>query len=215
MSEAESPGGHAVSRFLLVAAIAGVLFGGSAVPAPRPKDEPVPPDYYPAAVGTVWVYDMNNGNGEQVRRVSAVEDKDGAKVVTLEERGATRWIPAERAAVSPSGVRLIEFAGHTVEPYVSLKYPVRAGDTWDFDMPPQVGLTGYSGTVTVLGEEVVEVPAGKFKAVKVERILKTEDGKPLAKPTKITVWFAEGVGRVKVSNSAGCELALKSFTRGR
>jgi hypothetical protein len=203
-----------VFRVLLAAFLIGACFVGSAVPAPRAKDAPAAPDYYPAVVGTVWVYDMDNGNGQQVRRISDVEEKDGARVVSIEERGTTGWFRMERAIVSTSGVRIVEFGGFPVEPYYSLKYPLKAGDTWDYERPSLGGVRGCSGTVTVLGEEEVKVPAGKFKAVKLERVIKTEGGEKLAKPEKITVWFAEGVGRVKVSDSRGCELELKSFTRG-
>jgi hypothetical protein len=66
----------------------------------------------------------------------------------------------------------------------------------------------------VLGEEEVTVPAGKYKAVKVERVITAQDGKALDKPLKITVWFAKGIGRVKVVPTEGSKLALKSFVLG-
>jgi hypothetical protein len=92
---------------------------------------------------------------------------------------------------------------------------VRFDFKWDFEYPFQIGLTGVAGTTTIVGEEEVTVPTGKFKAIKVERLIKAENGKQLAKPEKITVWFASGIGRVKVNHSAGCDLVLKGFTRGR
>jgi hypothetical protein len=108
----------------------------------------------------------------------------------------------------------VEFNGYTIEPYYLLKYPIKARDTWQIEYPFQVGLTGIKGTVTVLGEEEVKVPAGTFKAVKLERVITEENGKLLAKPLKITVWFARGVGRVKVVPSEGTHLELLSFTPG-
>ncbi len=198
--------------FVMTVAL-GCIWPGAA--APRAKDVPPPPDYYPTAVGTIWVYDMDNGNGEQVQRISAVEVQDGVTLASMSLRGTTGWFPLEKAAILASGVRIVEFGGDPIEPYYSLKYPVKAGDTWDFNVTLPRGLPSSSGTVTVLGEEEVKVPAGRYKAVKLERVTKTERGRPLDKPAKVTVWFAEGVGRVKVSDSRGCELALKSFTRGK
>jgi hypothetical protein len=62
-------------------------------------------------------------------------------------------------------------------------------------------------------EEEVEVPAGKFKALRVEA--EQELG---ANVFKSTLWYAPGVGLVKsVTNTNGTERVqvLKSFTPGK
>lgn len=200
---------------LPAAALTITLLALPAVPAPRAKEEPPRPDYYPTEVGTRLVYDMDDGKGELILRVADVEEKDGAKVVTIEQRGTTRWLPFERVSISERGLLRVEYFGYTIEPMYLLKFPVKAGDKWDFSYSRQGALTGWKGTDTVIGEEEVTVPAGKFKAIKLEGVATEEDGKPREKPQKSTTWFAKGVGRVKVVNSDGAALALRSFTRGK
>jgi hypothetical protein len=182
--------------------------------APGPKEKAVPPNYWPTEVGTTWVYDMNNGEGEQVIRIASVEEKDGTTVVDMQQRGTTKWLPAERLVISGRGIQKTEFDGYAIDPYYKLKFPIKIGDSWDYEYPFQVGLTGVKGTVTIVGEEEVRVAAGKFKAVKVEQQIKEQNGKPLRSPITVTSWWAEGVGRVKTTDSFGGVLALKSFRQG-
>jgi hypothetical protein len=160
------------------------------------------------------VYDLDNGDGELALRIAAVEEKDGAKLVTEEQRGTTRWLPSARVSISEHGLQEVETFGYTIEPWYALKFPIKVGDKWDFEYSRNGPVTGQKGTTTVLGEEEVSVPAGKFKAVKLERVIIAQDGKALDKPLVITVWFAKGIGRVKVVPSQGSKLALKSFVPG-
>ena len=78
-----------------------------------------------------------------------------------------------------------------------------------------MGLIGVKATVTVVGEEEVQVPIGKYKAVKVEQIIKEENGKALATPLTLQSWWVEGIGMVKATNYAGGVLVLRSFDPGR
>ena len=198
-----------VSTACYLLALTGVAF-----PAPGPKEPPAIPDYYPTTVGTRLVYDLDNGDSEMTLRVVGVERKDSEKTITVEERGATRWLPFERISISEKGLCAVEYSGQASEPWYLLKFPIKAGDKWDVEWSQKPGLDGKKGTVTVIGEEEVTVPAGKFKAVKVERVYTEENGKALDKPFKVTVWFAKGIGRVKVVPTEGSKLALKSFVPG-
>ena len=92
--------------------------------APRSKGEASRLDFIPAEVGTTWVYDVNNGDGEHVVRVAGVEEKDGARVISLEKRGTTRWLPSERLIVSAGGIQKDEFEGFAVKSYYKLKFPM-------------------------------------------------------------------------------------------
>jgi hypothetical protein len=68
-------------------------------------------------------------------------------------------------------------------------------------------------TRTVAGEEVVEVPAGKFRALWVESKLESAAPTPTG-----TYWYAPGVGVVKsvLNTSTGVQTTvLKSFTSGK
>lgn len=198
---------------LAAAALFVVWLSLPALPAPRTKDEAPPPNYYPTEVGTRWVYDIDNGKGELALRLVSVEEKDGVKIVTTEQRGTTQWLPFERVEISSRGLSQVEFFGYPIDPWYTLKFPIKAGDKWSFEYARTGPITGWKGTITVIGEEEVTVPAGKFKAVKTEWEIVADDGKALDKPMKSTTWFAPGVGRVKIAS--GQTLALKSFERGK
>ena len=58
------------------------------------------------------------------------------------------------------------------------------------------------------------MPAGTFKAIPVTYTVTEVDGKPIAKPTVYTYWYAAGVGVVKLKYDGG-EKVLKSFTPGK
>jgi hypothetical protein len=103
-----------------------------------------------------------------------------------------------------------------VDPVCELRFPVKAGDSWVVDIPSQEGgLQGSTGTATVGDVEEVQVPAGKFRAVRVDVTITAVDGKPLAKPRRATRWYAPGVGLVKVAAGTGVTRALKAFTPGK
>jgi hypothetical protein len=63
----------------------------------------------------------------------------------------------------------------------------------------------------VIGEEVVEVPAGKFTAVRVDSVY-SADGEE----STMSRWFAPNVGLVKMVHGGGSRTTvLKSFTPGK
>jgi hypothetical protein len=167
--------------------IIGTVFVPSgAYPAPQAKD---PPDlYYPVRVGTRSVYEWHDGD-RTVEVVTDVEAKDGATRVTMCEEADGKLVPVNEVAVTAREVRWIDYQGEALDRPVSLlRLPAKAGDRWD------VGFATKSrrvkGTATVKGGEEVEVPAGKFKAVRVDRAV---DGNELT----FALWYAPGVGVVK------------------
>jgi hypothetical protein len=115
--------------------------------------------------------------------------------------------------VSASGVYKVAFAGKVfAAPEAMLKLPAKPGDTWtvDYETPPHRDVV--TATYTVGKVEDVEVPAGKFKAIRVESNT-TE-----RLPGSSTSWYAPGVGLVKwVSPFRGVEqtLVLRAYTRGK
>ncbi len=96
-------------------------------------------------------------------------------------------------------------------PLCILQTPFTPGAKWR----AAANVAGQATDVTFVAKETeeVEVPAGKYKAARVEG-----DGKVAGTDTKITYWFAPGVGIVKLKYQlAGGEavLELKSFTPGK
>ena len=60
------------------------------------------------------------------------------------------------------------------------------------------------------GWEMVDVPAGRFRAIKIERAEST-DGMALG---TTTYWYSPGLGCIKVTGRSP-DRALKSFTPGK
>jgi DUF3108-like len=64
-----------------------------------------------------------------------------------------------------------------------------------------------------VGEEEVEVPAGRFKAVRVEQVEEVR-----GRPTRAEEWYAPGVGLVRRVSHQGAirqVVELQSFTPGK
>src|SRR5262249_18740166 len=74
-----------------------------------------------------------------------------------------------------------------------LRLPATPGDTWDEELPVRTKDGPLKMKYTTGKEEDVEVPAGKFRAVRVEAVSQVASS-----PTQITYWFAAGVGSVKI-----------------
>src|SRR4051812_33796132 len=180
--------------------------GGRA--APRSKVAVPEPQYFPAQVGAEWVYDEGGeGAADWTWRVTSVHRKDGEAVVTVSMLSPNGYpVPLEKLAVSAKGVSVLE-ARNGAEmvrrdpPTCRLRLPMKAGDKWEWRTgggePPPCG---------VVGEEEVGVPAGKFRAVRIDHA--PPDG-------RWSEWWAEGVGVVKATLPGGKVRVLKSFTRGK
>jgi hypothetical protein len=168
----------------------------SAAPIPEPK-----PFSHPSTVGTKWVY--QNGDREQTVVVSAVEKKGAETIITLEEvlkDGKTT--PYEIIAISEKGIFRLDVIGLKPKgPMCLFRFPPKAGDNWQVEI--SVAALGPM-TVSTIGLEDVTVPAGTYKAWRVEAKFATV-GKQVG-----TCWFVPGLGLVK-STWDTQEQILKSF----
>ena len=171
--------------------------------APVPKDEPV---YYPARVGARWV--VRAGEAEVTYVVTAVEQKaeGGLVSVGIEKGGQVK--PHKKVLVSGEGVFEVELGGAAIKPpNCLLKRAARPGDSWVTEAT--VGDTTLRVKRICRAPELVEVPAGKFKAVRVDEERTTAEGTTY----KTSSWYAPEVGLVKVEMADGdAALVLKSFT---
>lgn len=165
-----------------------------AVAAPVPKALQAVPLYFPTTVGAKWVYETPNGQIETAV-VSAVE-KDGDDLIVSREGADGTRTAYTKVILSPDGLRQEREATGGKLGWV-LKSTVKAGDSWD--MPE-------GGKRTVFGPEEVEVPAGKFQALRVEY-------EQLG--AKYSSWYAPNVGEVKRvmkrDQTETVSRALKSF----
>ncbi len=170
-----------------------------------PAVKPTAVYYHPTKVGDKRLYEFRTGDTatDLTDEVTQVEIKDGRFLVTTSRgaAGSTVEVSADGLVQRTLGDKPL------VPPAPMLRLPVKAGDAWSWEG----SIPGLKTTFTMVGLEDVEVPAGKFRAVRV-RQESVRDGK---ENVSTTYWYAPEVGLVKlVSKSAtGAEQTqvLKSF----
>jgi hypothetical protein len=196
-----------VSRRLAAVPLLVTLLPFPGLAAPKPKAA-APVYYHPTREGDTRVYTTRTGGstGEIVDRVEKVEATADLVKVTTARAVPVGLTIRTTLDVSAAGVtRLPRTGSDREDPFPLLKLPAKVGDRWS----PTDGLTYRVAAV----DEAVEVPAGKYKAVRVEVDF---EGAPV--PVRQTFWYAPGVGLMKETgefNGETREVALKSFTPGK
>jgi hypothetical protein len=167
--------------------------------------------YFPITVGTRWVYEEQPKAGKTKQRIeviTAVEEKDGAKIVSVRREDDGTEAKLRRIVVSNKGLFVLEDGGSRADPPMCiLKLPAAAGTKWASNSAlPDVTI---KGTGTVFRSEQIKVPAGTYTAVRVELAVTV-----LNQKSHVTVWIAPGIGIVKMV-FADETVVLKSFTPGK
>lgn len=201
-----------MSRLLLVLAIFALLLTlAPAAPVPTHLIPTDPPLRHPAAVGSRWVYERSGQKDELVLTVTAAETK--GRVTTVHVGlvvGPGKPSPWETVEVRPDGWFRTHVQGLPFDrPLCQLVLPHRPERTWDTHV--SVGRSSeLKGTKAAQGWEWVSVPAGTYRAAKVESVYTLRGS-----PCRATFWYADGVGEVKMVRESGSERVLKSFTPGK
>ena len=196
----------------VAALLAAALQFATVFGAPLPKAAPPIPSYHPTTLGHRWEWERGT-----IIEITTVEQKDGAHIVTLTEIQPSRRRTKETVSISKTGIYTVAVSGIAVKPVCVLKFPVKADDTWEWEIEPTVetkpgdNVRRTKGTRKVGKEDEVEVPAGKFKAVPVEVIVLAENGKPLPEPERYVYWYARDLGVIKLTKNGSVIHALKSF----
>jgi hypothetical protein len=185
--------------------VAVLLFfqvASAAKPKPSSKSAPAA-DYYPLRVGDSWTY-RNLEEGGYTLKVLREEPQEGA---------AVRYVVEMLSAVK---IQNIYSKANGWVLFHAESYPEHEGLQATYDPPkqllpnpPAIGQkwewTGKDPTQVehheshrVVGLETVTVPAGTFRAIKVESII-TGASVPLTR----TSWYADGVGLVKTVSVGG------------
>jgi hypothetical protein len=112
-------------------------------------------------------------------------------------------------------VYLVETGRFAIEPTCVLQLPLKEGDTWEHENKPQPGVSVQAQKVTVGKVEEVEVPAGTFRAVRIEVVITSRNGRQLEPPERYTTWHARDVGLVKTTLNGVAIRSLKSFSPGK
>lgn len=176
--------------------------------------------YFPCKPGSKWVYTGDPlTKGDFQLKVSGFEpDTKSSGIVMVLQRSAPggsanagigseyRYIASENE-IQPANpgdetmMKLLDL--RVLSP--ALKLPLKAGTAWNtervFDTKDSTGqsLHGIAKSkFTVIGREMVTVPAGKFQAWRIKEIFTISDGKTSDDP-KMTLetWFVEKIGVVK------------------
>lgn len=193
-----------MNRIRMIGALALMLVAMAVVVGQKSgvgqKQKEPPPDYYPLRVGDWWKYQSTTGEGKQsefTMKVLADEKQaDGTVLHQVEIMSTTPihewyskpngWVLWHREAYPKNDMKV------TFEPARQfLKNPPTTGATWQWKGKGMMSVD-IDESNQVVSSEAVEVPAGKFQAMKVETKV-TQGGQLVTK----TYWYANWVGLVK------------------
>lgn len=157
------------------------------------------PNYYPLQVGNEWHYQADSGGKKEsiVTKITKKDKVDGIEMAVLEGMAGGKVVATEHLVQSDKGVFRHRFNNQPSDPpFPLLRYPVKAGDKW----MGKVQFAGADATYTAVAaeEDNVEVPAGKYKTVRVRVDLAEGDNK-----ITTTYWWADGIGFVKQTIESG------------
>lgn len=188
------------------------------------EDDP----YFPLAKGHRWVYRTDYDEDTLiVHEVTGSEKIGETDCLMVEHRAVNakeernRLLRKEWLAAGEGGVRIHKVLRGRSEmdvdkPFFKLKRELKKDDEWEGDAKASENPAHYHFRVDQ--EEDVEVPAGKYKAIKVA--VKIESG--LKNVAEGFEWYAKGVGMVKSEmtlrfGSEGTTLVfeLKEFKPGK
>jgi hypothetical protein len=136
----------------------------------------------------------------RIARIEAIK-KQPAAVLEAEVNGKVTATEALRW----TGKGLVRLRTNAIEsspPLLLLKLPVKAGDKWEGEFEADGKKATYTAETR---EETVEVPAGKFKTMRVA--IRLKEGEMVV---YTTYWFVRGVGFVQQTvEAAGLNISIK------
>jgi hypothetical protein len=189
------------------------------------KQQEPPPDYFPLRVGDWWKYRSTTADGKQseftIKVLNAEKQGDGTNLFQVET--LSTFQPIHDWYSKPGGQVLMHRIAYPKNEALKadyqpvklyLKNPLTVGAAWEWKGKGMMGVE-IEESSRVVAAEAVEVPAGKFQAMKVETKV-IQGGTPVTK----TYWFANWVGMVKSMTDTGSvksttELLDYSFKKNR
>ncbi len=160
-------------------------------------------EWMPVGTGWKWEYcrTTNTDVVDEIREVISTEKRDEALFVVQRTSNLSQTFRKDA-----TGLALIESGGakHANPRYI-IKPNMKQGDSWTWDA------AGYVEKRTVGKLQEITVPAGKFKALPVE-FEYNQNGTVFRKGT---VWYAAGVGLIRIDSDGEDTQVLKAFTRGK
>src|SRR5262249_240569 len=146
-----------------------LLVSASASAAPGPKKDEVPA-YWATHVGDKWVYEEKAGDitREETQVVTRVEQKGSTVIVSIGREVKRTVVPAGRIAGSDKGVFRQSTDKRDLDPPLCLlASPPKPGTAWENSLRLS-DQTLAKSKYKVVGEEAIEVPAGKYRAIRVD-----------------------------------------------
>lgn len=186
-------------RALVLLAVAAPLAA-----APVPKElRATRPNYQPFAYGDKreYAHPDNPDLVTQVREITAVEIRDGAKFYTqtIASSGQTNVMKVDKDGVYMAAQNDEKYD----PPYPVARADMKEGDRWECG-------DGLGMTRTVGKPQKVDTPAGTFTAVPIAINYSRIQGM-----TDTVVWYADGVGLVRLDSNGRTSLVLKKYTPGK
>ncbi|MFQ3594409.1 MAG: hypothetical protein SNJ82_14620 [Gemmataceae bacterium] len=165
---------------------------------------------FPMNVGTVWTYIVGENRFEI--RLTKMEKIGKVECARLEMFVDGKSRSFEHLGIDGNILARHSFEGKPTNPPIALlKLPPKPGEKWNVESKLDGQL--FKGTLAV-SEELVQVPAGKYTAIKVSGVDMDLNGQKF----NVSYWFASGVGMVKqVSELAGQKVTfeLEKFSPGK
>ena len=180
-----------------------LLFTAAAVAAPVPKAvKKTGGTLMPLGLGHKWEYSSPEAPDavNETREITAVEEKGGVVTATQKTTNLTQVFRADAAGTAVISTDAREYKN----PRVILKPEMKEGDSWEWDAG------GYTEVRTVGKAEKVTVPAGEYTAVPIS-VKYVQQGQEFQ---STTVWYADGVGLVRIDRDGQPTQVLKAFTAG-
>jgi len=147
------------------------------------------PTYFPLKLGTKWYYELKQA-GKTLKlesQVAKMETLDGKPLAVLEKSVNGTVAGTEHLTATEKGVFRYRVDGTELSPPVCvLKYPLKKDDTWETEST--IANEQIKVKAKVLGAEEITVPAGKYKAFRVE-----VETSVAGMQATVTCWFAPDV----------------------
>ncbi len=152
-----------------------------------------PAEYFPLKAGMRWTY-WTAGEKEYSRTVQDLSSTGEKGAWSISSFG--QWGALSRAVVVPGAEGLVIRKLSKFDVNIPwLKNPMKAGEKWS--ARADLGGVQADFDFTVIGEQTVEVPAGKYECLKVKTEFKDSEGTL----GETIAWYAKGVGEVKTEST--------------
>jgi hypothetical protein len=176
-------------------------------------------EWYPLGEGYAWIYEAPDGK-TTVKRVMQLEKDGDADAFVVEDPGYPGDMRIQVLRPMAGELRVVRLRRSLTTPFPWIQLPLEKGRRWSAELRPRDSDDVAVLDFQVVGEEDLRVPAGRFKATRVD-VAGRDDGKEAR--LKLSFWLAPGTGEVKrtilVEERGKVELeqtlVLKAFERPR